>query len=201
MLVPLNRYFQTLVPTISPSPSPYPSTFSINSSSGNSSSGLSISSLKPFSLPSFLAHLKTRGPNPLSFRTRGLTSKSRVESDFYASFCMSATFAGWLAARVESLGLAVAAQSSNSNANSNSTTTTTLAVPTDITPTKSRPSVSVCTHPDTVELGIVASMGDLTVRGAGAESPPRTRVSSEASASASPSDTRLSSDGSSVGRW
>ena len=91
MLVPLNRYFQTLVPAPS------------------ASSTASLSGLKPFSIPDFLKHLKTRGPNPLSFKARGLTTKARVEADFYASFCMSPTFAGWLSSRVESLGIAVAA--------------------------------------------------------------------------------------------
>jgi hypothetical protein len=69
---------------------------------------LSLSGLKPFSLPNFLAHLKKHGPNPLAFKSKGLAGKARVESDFYAAFCMGACFAGWLAARVESLGLAVA---------------------------------------------------------------------------------------------
>jgi len=101
MLVPLNRYFQTLVPTLSPAPSPNPS--EVTQSSG----------IKPFSLPAFLTHLRTHDPNPLSFRTKGLSTKARVEHDFYAAFGISATFAGWLAARVESLGLAVAAQTSN----------------------------------------------------------------------------------------
>ena len=117
-LVPLNRYFQTLVPTLQPSPIPSPnpaltpstSANSVNSASSHlSTSSNSLNSLKPFSLPAFLAHLKNHGPNPLSFRNKGLTTKTRVESDFYASFCMSATFAGWLAGRVESLGIAVAA--------------------------------------------------------------------------------------------
>lgn len=80
-LVPLNRYFQTLVPS--------PPTTQI----------------KPWSIPNFLAHLKNHGPNPLQFKTKGLTTKSRVEHDFYASFCMSATFAGWLSGRIESQGL------------------------------------------------------------------------------------------------
>jgi hypothetical protein len=92
-LVPLNRYFQTLIPS-SPNPS-----------------SMTTSAIKPFSLPSFLSHTKTHGPNPLQFRTKGLSTKSRVESDFYASFGMSATFAGWLAARIESLGVAVAVKS------------------------------------------------------------------------------------------
>lgn len=86
-LVPLNRYFQTLVPTSSSALSnPYPQ-------------------LKPWSIPNFLSHLKNHGPNPLTFRTKGLSTKSRVEHDFYASFCMSATFAGWLSGRIESQGL------------------------------------------------------------------------------------------------
>ncbi|ORY33392.1 hypothetical protein BCR39DRAFT_519739 [Naematelia encephala] len=85
MLVPLNRYFQTLVPL------PF-----------------DAQPIKPFSLPSFLAHLRTHGPNPLAFKAKRLSTKARVENDFYASYCMSATFAGWLAGRVDSLGLAVA---------------------------------------------------------------------------------------------
>ncbi|BEJ13683.1 hypothetical protein CspHIS471_0308570 [Cutaneotrichosporon sp. HIS471] len=69
---------------------------------------MSLSGLKPFSLPSFLAHLKKHGPNPLSFKSKGLAGKARVENDFYAAFCMGACFAGWLAARVQSLGLVLA---------------------------------------------------------------------------------------------
>ncbi|KAI9634049.1 uncharacterized protein MKK02DRAFT_17619 [Dioszegia hungarica] len=89
-LVPLNRYFQTLVPTSSPSPTPYAGT---------------QAQIKPWSIPNFLSHLKNHGPNPLLFRTKGLSTKSRVENDFYAAFCMSATFAGWLSGRIESQGL------------------------------------------------------------------------------------------------
>lgn len=145
MLVPLNRYFQTLVPPRSSLPttpsglSPHPAnshnspqlmqlqhpkplrqgsgqlstmsplTLSIN---GNLTPVLpaspAVQTLKPFSLPNFLAHLRTHGPNPLAFKSRGITSKARTESDFYAAFCKSTTFATWLAARVEVLGLAVA---------------------------------------------------------------------------------------------
>jgi len=140
MLVPLNRYFQTLVPPRSPHPStpgqtpqtpnlhlgqlqfqlqhPRPqrggTPFSPMVVNGNltpvlpPSPALSIQTLKPFSLPTFLQHLRNHGPNPLSFKARGITSKSRIESDFYATFCKSSTFAGWLSARVESLGIAVA---------------------------------------------------------------------------------------------
>jgi hypothetical protein len=93
-LVPLNRYFQTLIPT--------PATTT-----------LQTSAIKPFSLPTFLAHLRSTGPNPLAFKTKGLTMKSRVESDFYASFGMSPTFAGWLSSRIDSLGSAVKAQSAS----------------------------------------------------------------------------------------
>lgn len=39
--------------------------------------------------------------------------KSRVENDFYASFGMSPTFAGWLSGRIDSLGSAVRAQSTS----------------------------------------------------------------------------------------
>lgn len=95
-LVPLNRYFQTLIPT-------------------PSSSSLQGSTIKPFSLPSFLSHLRSTGPNPLAFKTKGLTMKSRVENDFYASFGMSPTFAGWLSGRIETLGSAVKAQSAGSS--------------------------------------------------------------------------------------
>ncbi|EIW72107.1 hypothetical protein TREMEDRAFT_41513 [Tremella mesenterica DSM 1558] len=112
MLVPLNRYFQTLVPTLSPSPSIspgyIPTPFTPLSTSSTPGGGGGTETLKPFSLPNFLTHLKSHGPNPLSFRTRGLSSKSRVEGDFYTSFCMSPTFAGWLSARVEKMGIAVA---------------------------------------------------------------------------------------------
>jgi hypothetical protein len=38
-----------------------------------------------------------------------LSTKARVESDFYASFGMGGCFAGWLAGRIDSLGLAVKA--------------------------------------------------------------------------------------------
>jgi hypothetical protein len=107
-LVPLNRYFQTLIPT--------PSSTSLQSSSP---------AIKPFSLPSFLAHLRSTGPNPLAFKTKGLTMKSRVEHDFYASFGMSPTFAGWLSGRIESLGSAVKAQSVSSSHNSSSIRATT----------------------------------------------------------------------------
>lgn len=105
-LAPLNRYFQTLVP--------HRTTKGLSIPSDGSQlmppppPALSVSALKPFSLPTFLAHLKAHGPNPLAFKTRGLQSKARVESDFYASFCMFPTFAGWLQQRVESLGIAVA---------------------------------------------------------------------------------------------
>ncbi|OWZ36028.1 hypothetical protein C356_04888 [Cryptococcus neoformans c45] len=129
-LVPLNRYFQTLVPTRTPQPSsrsssPFPissTTPSINtpnpapthlspfpqfshpSPTFSLHAATSTAGIRPFSLPTFLSHLRTSGPNPLLFKARGLTSKSRVENDFYASFCMSPGFAGWLAGRVDSLG-------------------------------------------------------------------------------------------------
>lgn len=98
MLVPLNRYFQTLIPAA-------------NEPHGR---------IKPFSHPAFLDHLKTKGPNPLGFRTKGLTSKSRVEADFYSSFCMRGCFAGWLAARVHSASAAVAASSAGDGASRHS---------------------------------------------------------------------------------
>ncbi len=80
MLSPLNRYVTSLIP---------PPT--------------SMESLRPFSLPDFLVHLKSTAPNPLRFRSKGLTLKGKVESDFYTSFCMSSAFAGWLEVRTDSL--------------------------------------------------------------------------------------------------
>nr|XP_031861745.1 uncharacterized protein CI109_002978 [Kwoniella shandongensis]KAA5528817.1 hypothetical protein CI109_002978 [Kwoniella shandongensis] len=128
-LVPLNRYFQTLVPTLStPTPSPIPAS-PLSTYSSASNSHLGTTSIRPFSLPAFLTHLRNHGPNPLAFKTKGLSTKSRVESDFYASFCMSATFARWLAARVDSLGLAFAAQSSGGATGTGTGSGSTLAVP------------------------------------------------------------------------
>ncbi|WVF73087.1 hypothetical protein IAT40_007906 [Kwoniella sp. CBS 6097] len=113
-LVPLNRYFQTLVPTLStsPNPSPVPSPV-ISHSTPSTSTTHTAGAIRPFSLPAFLSHLRNHGPNPLAFKTKGLSTKSRVENDFYASFCMSPTFARWLEARVDSLGLALNAHSAN----------------------------------------------------------------------------------------
>ena len=164
MLVPLNRYFQTLVPTLSPLPSPIPRNAPNNPS------------IKPFSLPGFLSHLRTHGPNPLSFRTRGLSTKARVENDFYASFGMSPTFAGWLAARVESLGLAVAAH------------TSTLAIPGTATP--QRPVRPV--------IGLGMGMALSRTRPEERTSP----VPASSYASESDGTTRMSSeDESSAGAW
>jgi hypothetical protein len=80
MLSPLNRYVTSLVP---------PST--------------SMEGIRPFSLPDFLSHLKSTAPNPLRFRSQGLTMKGKVESEFYTSFCMSSAFAGWLEDKIDSL--------------------------------------------------------------------------------------------------
>ena len=99
-LVPLNRYLQTLVPTFS-TRSGLPRSTCLSAMPNGPG-------IKPFSLPAFLTHLRTTGPNPLSFRTKGLSTKSRVENDFYESFCRSASFPGWLNARMSSLGDAVA---------------------------------------------------------------------------------------------
>ncbi|WRT70225.1 uncharacterized protein IL334_007220 [Kwoniella shivajii] len=127
-LVPLNRYFQTLVPTLStPSPSVSPSTLPASTSTSTSTSISAASTshtagaIRPFSLPNFLSHLRNHGPNPLLFKTKGLSMKSRVENDFYASFCMSSTFARWLEARVDSLGLAIHIHNNNSTSGPNST--------------------------------------------------------------------------------
>ncbi|KAK6909422.1 hypothetical protein I203_103440 [Kwoniella mangroviensis CBS 8507] len=130
-LVPLNRYFQTLVPTLSSTPIPpshspisnhIPSPLTSTSStsiSSNTSTGYTnqhtAGVIKPFSLPNFLTHLRNHGPNPLLFKTKGLSTKSRVENDFYASFCMSSSFAKWLENRVNSLGLALTNNNNNNN--------------------------------------------------------------------------------------
>ncbi|WWC64585.1 uncharacterized protein I303_107196 [Kwoniella dejecticola CBS 10117] len=121
-LVPLNRYFQTLVPTLSSTPSGSATSVSpIPSPSGSSSSISSAAhtagAIRPFSLPNFLTHLRNHGPNPLLFKTKGLSTKSRVESDFYASFCMSSTFARWLEVRVNSLGLVLNSNNHNYGGN------------------------------------------------------------------------------------
>ncbi|WVR07677.1 hypothetical protein IAU60_004719 [Kwoniella sp. DSM 27419] len=140
-LVPLNRYFQTLVPTLSSpgaSPTSGPSS-TVPSPGGHTPSiGHTSGAIRPFSIPSFLSHLRNHGPNPLTFRTKGLSSKSRVESDFYASFCMSPTFAKWLEARVDSLGFALQTQSQTGNT---LTVPGQLSVPAPRTPSK-RPEVA-----------------------------------------------------------
>ena len=172
MMVPLNRYFQTLIPTLSPNPS----TTSIQSLStfpsmnGTFSNG-TLGSMKAFSLPSFLSHLKTRGPNPLSFKSRGLISKARIESDFYTSFCMSPTFAGWLSSNVSSLDSAVTMRNNR------------------------RGSEEVLSN----EFGIKLGFGITPLEGMtdGTRSP--TQWSSGVSESAT--EFRGSSDGSSVGQW
>jgi hypothetical protein len=192
MLVPLNRYFQTLVPTLSPNPSDLSLAAGPTQSTQPGATGPSqgINTLKAFSLPSFLSHLKTRGPNPLSFRTRGLTSRARVEGDFYASFCKSPTFAGWLAARVDSMGLAVAQQSNSIYGGS------TLAVP----PSGVSPS-SVRTRPacaKEVGLGIVIpvpAVADLSLEDA---STTGTLSPTQWSSGVSEAGARASSDGSSM---
>ncbi|WVQ72633.1 hypothetical protein IAR50_002192 [Cryptococcus sp. DSM 104548] len=179
-MVPLNRYFQTLVPTRMPNPglgshltpnvtgSPYPSSSDFPSPSPSLSaspmpspaafSHLSpslpvpisshspLTSIRPFSLPAFLTHLRNSGPNPLLFRSKSiiLAGKSRVENDFYASFCMSAGFAGWLGGRVESLGGALAGSVSRagtpqpSNSSSRSVSSSGLTVPS--TPSRQSPA-------------------------------------------------------------
>ena len=42
-------------------------------------------------------------PNPLQFRSKGLMTKGKVETEFYTSFCKSPGFAGWLRNRLVSL--------------------------------------------------------------------------------------------------
>lgn len=62
-----------------------------------------MESFRPFSLPDFLVHLKSTAPNPLRFRSKGLTMKGKVEHEFYTAFCMSCAFAGWLEQRIDSM--------------------------------------------------------------------------------------------------
>lgn len=57
--------------------------------------------------------------------------KSRVENDFYASFGMSPTFAGWLSGRIDSLGSVVRA---NANVHAQSASKSTLNVNSDLGP-------------------------------------------------------------------
>ena len=59
--------------------------------------------IKPFGLSAFLLHLKAMAPNPLQFRSQGLTTKGKVEIQFYTAFCKSPGFAGWLRNRLVSL--------------------------------------------------------------------------------------------------
>lgn len=59
--------------------------------------------IKPFTLTAFLHHLKAMAPNPLQFRSKGLTTKGKVETEFYTAFCKSPGFAGWLRNRLVSL--------------------------------------------------------------------------------------------------
>ncbi|KAJ9108801.1 hypothetical protein QFC21_000121 [Naganishia friedmannii] len=72
MLSPLNRYVSSLLP----------------------SSELHAA-IKPFSLPAFLQHLKALAPNPLQFRSKGLLSKNKVETEFYTTFCTAGSFMAW----------------------------------------------------------------------------------------------------------
>lgn len=51
--------------------------------------------VKPFSLPAFLHHLKALAPNPLQFRSKGLVSKGKVETEFYTTFCTAGCFMTW----------------------------------------------------------------------------------------------------------
>jgi hypothetical protein len=188
MLVPLNRYFQTLVPTISPSPTPSP-VYAFGASTPHSalasSTASTIGSLKPFSIPAFVSHLKTKGPNPLSFRQKGLTTKSRVESDFYTTFCMSPTFAGWLSKRVESMGVAFAAAQSSAGVGHRQIN---LSVPS----LGADPHGAYTRSPGATALGtglgIIGQMGDLDLEGR------------RGSASGASGSVRLSSDTSFSGR-
>ncbi|ODN77662.1 hypothetical protein L202_04813 [Cryptococcus amylolentus CBS 6039] len=190
-MVPLNRYFQTLVPTQTPIPgmgshltpsmagSPHPSANNLPSPSPSPSLSASpmpspavfshlspslpvplssqspLTAIRPFSLPAFLIHLRNSGPNPLLFRSNPsksiiLTGKSRVENDFYASFCMSAGFAGWLGGRVESLGGALAGSVSRtgtprlSTSSSRSVSSSGLTVPS--TPSRRSPAPGEPSH-------------------------------------------------------
>lgn len=49
---------------------------------------------KPWSIPEFLEY--QRRHSSLAFQSRGLTSRAKVETDFYAAFCKSSTFGIWL---------------------------------------------------------------------------------------------------------
>lgn len=49
----------------------------------------------PFSLSAFLQHLKALAPNPLQFRSKGLLSKGKVETEFYTTFCTVGCFMTW----------------------------------------------------------------------------------------------------------
>jgi hypothetical protein len=49
----------------------------------------------PFSLSAFLQHLKALAPNPLQFRSKGLLSKGKVETEFYTTFCTAGCFMTW----------------------------------------------------------------------------------------------------------
>ena len=55
----------------------------------------SIAPVTPFSLSTFLHHLKALAPNPLQFRSKGLLSKGKVETEFYTTFCTVGCFMTW----------------------------------------------------------------------------------------------------------
>jgi hypothetical protein len=42
-----------------------------------------------------LQHLKALAPNPLQFRSKGLLSKGKVETEFYTTFCTAGSFMTW----------------------------------------------------------------------------------------------------------
>ncbi|KZP00467.1 DUF1630-domain-containing protein [Calocera viscosa TUFC12733] len=77
LLVPLNRYFGSLIPT-----------------DASTSSPDTPLTLRPFNTPQFLASLKTHG-SPLKFRVQG-----GGQRDFYEHFLKCSNFGSWLTTRV-----------------------------------------------------------------------------------------------------
>lgn len=102
MLAPLNRYVSSLIPPVG-----YVWSCSFDRGHHGAYHSPDVDSspegIKPFALTAFLHHLKAMAPNPLQFRSKGLTTKGKVETEFYTAFCKSPGFAGWLRNRLVSL--------------------------------------------------------------------------------------------------